>query len=173
MGLNGSDVAREAADLVLLDDNFASIVIGIKEGRLLPILPLKVTRIEHLYKHNYSLCRLLFANLKKSIAYTLAHLVPEVFPVLLWAFIGIPQPMGSILTLCIDLLTELAPATSLAFEQAESLIMQVSLHLHYLSSKYERYILYIHTFHCARKNFVVSAIQSFARCHHEMRRETS
>lgn len=38
--------------------------------------------------------RLLFANLKKSIAYTLAHLVPEVIPVLLWAFVGIPQPMG-------------------------------------------------------------------------------
>ena len=53
-----------AADIVLLDDNFASIVIGIKEGRLL------------------------FANLKKSIAYSLAHLVPEVVPVLLWAFAG-------------------------------------------------------------------------------------
>ena len=69
---------------------------------------------------------MLFSNLKKSIAYTLAHLVPEVIPVLMWAFVGIPQPMGSILTLCIDLLTELATATSLAFEKAESLIMQVS-----------------------------------------------
>ena len=101
MGLNGSAVAKEAADVVLLDDNFASIVIGIREGRLL------------------------FANLKKSIAYTLAHLTPEVVPVLLWGYIGMPQPVGSLMILCIDLLTELVPATSFAFETAEALIMQV------------------------------------------------
>jgi sodium/potassium uptake antiporter P-type ATPase alpha subunit len=101
MGLNGSEVAREAADLVLLDDNFASIVVGIKEGRLL------------------------FANLKKSVAYTLCHLVPEVMPVLLWSFVGCPQAMGSLLALCIDLLTELLPATSLAYEEPEGDIMMV------------------------------------------------
>jgi magnesium-transporting ATPase (P-type) len=46
--------------------------------------------------------------------------------VLLWAFVGTPQPMGSLLALCIDLLTDLAPSSALAYEPAESNIMQVS-----------------------------------------------
>jgi len=82
MGVEGSEVAREAADMVLLDDNFASVVVGIKEGRLL------------------------FSNLKKSIAYSLSHITPQFVPVFLWACVGVPRPLSAILTISIDLLTE-------------------------------------------------------------------
>jgi hypothetical protein len=48
----------------------------------------------------------LFTNLKKSIAYTLAHMTPEVVPILIWAFAGIPIAISGILVLCIDLMSE-------------------------------------------------------------------
>ena len=54
MNISGSDVSKEAAAMILLDDNFASIISGIEQGRLI------------------------FANLKKSIRYTLTHIMPEV-----------------------------------------------------------------------------------------------
>jgi len=99
MGIAGSDVSKEAADMILLDDNFASIVRGVEEGRLI------------------------FDNLKKSIAYTLSSNIPELVPFLLFMVIQIPLPLSTILILCIDLGTDLVPAISLAYEKAESDIM--------------------------------------------------
>jgi len=99
MGITGSDISKEAADMILLDDNFSSIVAGVEEGRLI------------------------FDNLKKSIAYTLEHLTSEVIPFLLFFVVQIPLPLTVVLILCIDLGTDLFPAISCAYEEAESDIM--------------------------------------------------
>jgi len=100
MGIAGSDVSKEAADMILLDDNFASIVTGVEEGRLI------------------------FDNLKKSIAYTLTSNIPEISPFLMFILLSIPLPLGTITILCIDLGTDMVPAISLAYEKAESDIMK-------------------------------------------------
>ncbi|MBN3325748.1 AT1A3 ATPase, partial [Atractosteus spatula] len=100
MGIAGSDVSKQAADMILLDDNFASIVTGVEEGRLI------------------------FDNLKKSIAYTLTSNIPEITPFLLFIMGNIPLPLGTITILCIDLGTDMVPAISLAYEAAESDIMK-------------------------------------------------
>jgi magnesium-transporting ATPase (P-type) len=100
MGITGSDVSKQAADMILLDDNFASIVTGVEEGRLI------------------------FDNLKKSIAYTLTSNIPELTPFLLFIVANIPLPLGTITILCIDLGTDLIPAISLAYEKPESNIME-------------------------------------------------
>jgi sodium/potassium-transporting ATPase subunit alpha len=100
MGIAGSDVSKQAADMILLDDNFASIVTGVEEGRLI------------------------FDNLKKSIAYTLTSNIPEISPFLMFILLSIPLPLGTITILCIDLGTDLVPAISLAYEKAESDIMK-------------------------------------------------
>ena len=100
MGISGSDVSKQAADMILLDDNFASIVTGVEEGRLI------------------------FDNLKKSIAYTLTSNIPELSPFLLFILASIPLPLGTITILFIDLGTDLIPAISLAYEKPESNIME-------------------------------------------------
>uniref|UniRef100_A0AAY4DK62 Sodium/potassium-transporting ATPase subunit alpha n=1 Tax=Denticeps clupeoides TaxID=299321 RepID=A0AAY4DK62_9TELE len=100
MGISGSDVSKQAADMILLDDNFASIVTGVEEGRLI------------------------FDNLKKSIAYTLTSNIPEITPFLFFIMVNIPLPLGTITILCIDLGTDMVPAISLAYEAAESDIMK-------------------------------------------------
>ncbi len=83
MGIAGSDVSKQAADMILLDDNFASIVTGVEEGRLI------------------------FDNLKKSIAYTLTSNIPEISPFLLFILCDIPLPLGTVTILCIDLGTDM------------------------------------------------------------------
>ncbi|XP_063069052.1 sodium/potassium-transporting ATPase subunit alpha-1b [Engraulis encrasicolus] len=100
MGISGSDVSKQAADMILLDDNFASIVTGVEEGRLI------------------------FDNLKKSIAYTLTSNIPEITPFLFFIICSIPLPLGTVTILCIDLGTDMVPAISLAYEAAESDIMK-------------------------------------------------
>ncbi|XP_033166189.1 sodium/potassium-transporting ATPase subunit alpha isoform X2 [Drosophila mauritiana] len=100
MGIAGSDVSKQAADMILLDDNFASIVTGVEEGRLI------------------------FDNLKKSIAYTLTSNIPEISPFLAFILCDIPLPLGTVTILCIDLGTDMVPAISLAYETAESDIMK-------------------------------------------------
>ncbi|KAJ3447414.1 sodium/potassium-transporting atpase subunit alpha [Anaeramoeba flamelloides] len=100
MGIGGSDVAKEAANMILLDDNFASIVNGVEEGRLI------------------------FDNLKKSIAYTLTSNIPEITPFLTFITLGLPLPLTTLMILCIDLGTDLWPAISLAYETAETDIMK-------------------------------------------------
>jgi len=99
MGIAGSDVSKEAADMILLDDNFSSIVAGIEEGRLI------------------------FDNLKKSIAYTISSNIPESTPFLIFVIFGIPAAVSTTLILCIDLGTDMIPAISFAYEKSESDIM--------------------------------------------------
>ena len=99
MGIVGSDVSKAAADMILMDDNFASIVSGVEEGRLI------------------------FDNLKKSIAYTLTSNIPEIAPFLAFICLGIPLALGTITILFIDLGTDMIPAISLAYEEPERDIM--------------------------------------------------
>jgi len=68
--------------------------------------------------------RLIFDNLKKSIAYTLTSNIPEISPFLLFIIADVPLPLGTITILCIDLGTDMVPAISLAYETAESDIMK-------------------------------------------------
>jgi sodium/potassium-transporting ATPase subunit alpha len=91
----GSAAAQETAHMILKDDNFASIVHGVREGRLI------------------------FDNLKKSIAYTLTSNIPEITPFLALICLKIPIPLETVMILCIDLGTDMLPAISLAYEEPE------------------------------------------------------
>ncbi|KAJ3517123.1 hypothetical protein NLJ89_g701 [Agrocybe chaxingu] len=96
MNISGSDVSKEAANMILLDDNFASTVKGVAEGRQI------------------------FVNLKRSIQYTLSHSTPEVIPQLLYVVVPIPLPLSAVLILVIDLGFELCVALSFAWDKPET-----------------------------------------------------
>jgi calcium-translocating P-type ATPase len=92
MGIAGTDVAREAADMILLDDNFASIVAAIEEGRAV------------------------FQNIRKFLTYILTSNIPELIPYLAFALFRIPLPLTVIQILAVDLGTDLVPALALGAE---------------------------------------------------------
>jgi sodium/potassium-transporting ATPase subunit alpha len=99
MGLSGTEVAKEAADMVLLDDNFSSIVAAIEEGRTV------------------------YFNIKKFVTYILASNVPEIIPYILQFFLRIPLPLSVIQILSIDLGSDMLPGLALGSEKPEKNIM--------------------------------------------------
>lgn len=97
---SGTDVAKEASDMVLLDDNFNSIVSAIEEGRTV------------------------YFNIKKFVTYILSSNVPEIVPYVLSFFLKIPSPLSVIQILSIDLGSDMLPGLALGSEKPEKNIMK-------------------------------------------------
>ena len=102
MGLTGTDVAKDAANIILTDDNFASIVAAIEEGRAV------------------------YSNIRKFLTYILTSNVPEAFPSILFLFSGgmIPLPMTVMQILTVDLGTDMLPALGLGGEAVDPDVMK-------------------------------------------------
>lgn len=100
MGISGTDVAREASDMILLDDSFASIVNAVESGRTI------------------------YENLRKFIVYVFSHNWAELVPYVLYALLGIPLPLLVVQVLAIDLGIDVIPSLALSREPPEPGIMQ-------------------------------------------------
>jgi Ca2+-transporting ATPase len=100
MGLTGTDVSKEAADMVLTDDNFASIVRALELGRVI------------------------YANIRKFVAYLLGCNAAEIAIILIATVLGWPSPLNAIQLLWLNLVTDGAPALALGIEPPESDVMR-------------------------------------------------
>lgn len=100
MGKIGTDVAKNASDMILLNDDFASIVEAVKEGRTI------------------------YQNLRKFVYYVFTSNVSEFFTVAIGVLLGIPAPIAAVQILAIDLGTDIFPSFSLSLEPSEPDIMQ-------------------------------------------------
>jgi len=100
MGITGTDVAKETADMVLTDDNYASIVAAVEQGRVI------------------------YSNIRKFVFFLLSSNVAEIMIIFLATLAGLPAPLTAIQLLWLNLITDGAPALALAVEKGDPDIMQ-------------------------------------------------
>ncbi|MBN2547520.1 MAG: cation-translocating P-type ATPase [Anaerolineales bacterium] len=100
MGITGTDVAKESADMVLTDDNYASIVSAVEQGRII------------------------YDNIRKFVFFLLSSNVAEIMIIFLATLAGLPAPLTAIQLLWLNLLTDGAPALALAMEKGDPDIMK-------------------------------------------------
>ncbi len=99
MGITGTDVAKETADMVLTDDNYASIVAAVEQGRVI------------------------YSNIRKFVFFLLSSNVSEIMVIFLATLAGLPAPLTAIQLLWLNLITDGAPALALAVEKGDPDVM--------------------------------------------------